>query len=236
VEQLKAEEEKKKAAEAEKKRQAEKERQAAEKAAREAREKEEAAWQAAQSANTIESFEVYLSKYPNGRFVSEALAFKNELKVSYKIVAVYNSMTVSNPKGGRWIFGRQVGVNESVTVNLNEISNDYVVPWCSKTECCKDSKYNGMSISRHEIEKNMKYRLHITGGLSGGRYWTTGEIILPDGWKVESITGAPGSEKDGAYCKVERNTIVFKSGLNYDGCVCSDCGRAKVDIIIKRVH
>jgi hypothetical protein len=152
----------------------------------------------------------------------------------FEIQASFTSMTRSNVPGGRWIFGKQVGVNDIVAIPINEINSDYVVPWCTSYDCCNKRSYNGMSISRHETENKNEYRLHITGGLSGGSYWTTGQIIIPEGWSVKSISGSPGREKEGAFCKVEGNKVLFKCGLNYRGCICSDCGRANIDIIVKR--
>jgi serine/threonine protein kinase len=77
VEQLKAEEEKRrKAAEAEKKRQAEKERQAAEK-------RDEEAWQRAQQTNTPTGYAEYL-KNPGGKYRTQAQAKKDELEAKEK--------------------------------------------------------------------------------------------------------------------------------------------------------
>lgn len=150
-----------------------------------------------------------------------------------KIKASFKSMTVADPAGGRWIWGKSVAIGDTISILLEGDTNTYDVPWCSSYGCCDLASYNGMSISLHTIIADSCYRVSVAGGLSGGRYFTEGNIIIPPEWVVDSIENTT-SNYMGSVDSVIGNRIYFRSGIDYEGCVCSDCGRANLNYYISR--
>ena len=152
----------------------------------------------------------------------------NEIKASFK------SMTVANPPGGRWIWGQSVAIGDTVSILIEGDTNTYEVPWCTSFACCNLASYNGMSISLHTIIADSCYRVFVTGGLSGGSYFTEGFIVIPPEWMVDSVENISSNPASGAVDSVKDNRIDFRSGTTYGGCVCSDCGRANLNYYISR--
>ncbi len=151
----------------------------------------------------------------------------NEIKASFK------SMTVADPPGGRWIWGQGVSIGDTVSIPIEGDTSTYTVPWCTSYACCNNASYNGMSISLHTIIADSCYRIFVTGGLSGGSYFTEGFIVIPPEWVVDSVENTT-SNIMGAVDSVTGNRIYFRSGISYTGCVCSDCGRANLNYYISR--
>lgn len=127
------------------------------------------------------------------------------------------------------IFNQTVSIGQTVSAELKPSGTDYQIPWCESWDCGNNLVvHEGMSLSRHEILADTLYRIHITGGLSGGSYFTEGYIEVPQGWKILAVTGFAGDQT----FSYSSNRVDFRSGLNYGGCVYSDCGRIRGDIFI----
>ncbi len=152
--------------------------------------------------------------------------------ISTKIKAIYNSMTVSNPSGGKWIWGKNISIGDTITTNIEGNIDQYSIPSCSGYDCCNSNSYNGMSISLHTITTDVSYRLNIAGALNSGPYFTDGLIVIPMGWVIDKIEILGLDTAYGAYYTVTNNKIHFKTGTSYGGCVCSDCGRANLNFYI----
>ena len=155
----------------------------------------------------------------------------NEPTVPAKIMACYKSITVSYPAGGIWIWGEKVSVGDTISTTLEGNIDNYDIPWCTSYDCCDNSSYNGMSISLHTIKSHESYRLFITGGLKGGSYFTDGFVEIPAGWVIDDIENL-SDISNGSNYTILKNRISFHAGTSYGGCVCSDCGRAKLTVII----
>lgn len=145
------------------------------------------------------------------------------------IKASYISMTVPEPTGGKWIWGKKVVVGETYSTVLAGNVNNYFIPWCVASACCSNSAYNGMSISLHTIITDTNYRLFITGGLSGGAYFTDGSIEIPSGWVIDSVRNLSNTDYN-----ILNNKIHFHAGTSLTGCPCSDCGRANLSFYIRK--
>lgn len=150
------------------------------------------------------------------------------------IKACYKAMTFPNPSGGRWIWGQNVSIGDTAYLNLAGNIDNYDIPWCASFGCCDNTAYNGMSISIHTIQADNRYRLQITGGLTGGSYFTDGYVKIPSGWVIDSTINTSNNPGTGAYLTVTGRNIVFHSGTEYSGCVCSDCGRANISFYIRK--
>lgn len=127
------------------------------------------------------------------------------------------------------IFNQSVSIGQTVTATLGSSHSDYRVPWCTSWACGDNtSLYDGMSISRHVIIPDSLYRIHITGALSGGAHFTEGRLEFGPDWVVNGVTGFFGE------FEVEQSDseISFRSGTAYTGCVYSDCGRIRADVIL----
>ncbi len=153
---------------------------------------------------------------------------------SNEIKASFVSMTVADPAGGRWIWGQSVSIGDTVSIPLQGDTNTYYTPWCTSFECCNSGSYNGMSVSLHTVIADSCYRIFVTGGLTGGVYFTDGFIVIPPEWIIDSVQNASSVAGTQAYDSVIGNRIVFHAGTDYGGCSCSDCGRANVNYYISR--
>ena len=173
-----------------------------------------------------------LQSFPN--------TYSTKAKVKLNMTAITNSLKACFtymsciPTGGRWIWGQNVQIGDTLQSDLTGIVNDYDVPWCTSYGCCNSSSYNAMSISRHTIIANTSYRIHITGGLRGGSYFTNGTIIFPDNWVIDSVSGNMGDPSVSNY-SINNNVFTFHTGVTYNGCSCSDCGRTKFNIYIRKI-
>ena len=150
------------------------------------------------------------------------------------VTASYTSMTVPDPTGGKWIWGNNLSIGDTASIVLNGNINHYDVPWCASYGCCDSLSLNGMSISVHTIKPDTNYIISITGGLSAGAYFTDGFVEIPSNWNVDSITDMSNDPGNGAYYTVINNKITFHAGTTYEGCACSDCGRAKLNFYISK--
>ena len=139
---------------------------------------------------------------------------------------------VSGSPSGRWIWGENVPVGEVVTADLSGIVDDYDVPVCSGFGCCDSSVYDAVSIARHTVVEDNVYAIRFYGAPDGGSHWTDGSIELPDGWRFWNAKGAIGYTHEGATYTLENDLFTFHSGLSYSGCVCSDCGRASMELLV----
>jgi hypothetical protein len=174
-----------------------------------------------------------LGSFPDSYYMQSKIAVRaNAIPINSDLQACYTYMS-RTPSGGRWIFNQSIAVGDTIVASLEGNPDDYVVPWCTSFGCCDSYTYNGMSISRHYIADN-QYKIHVTGGLSGGAYWTNGFILIPENWSIDSIAGIPNSSGTDAWVHQEGNKVIFRCGLNYSGCVCSDCGRAKFDVYVTK--
>jgi hypothetical protein len=151
-----------------------------------------------------------------------------------KIKACYHNMTVAETSGGKWIWGQSVSLGDTLAIALEGNINNYDIPWCASFGCCDSLSYNGMSISLHTIIADTSYRILITGGLTGGGYFTDGFVEIPSGWGVDSVHNMSNNPGTGAYDTLVDHKIIFHTGTDYSGCVCSDCGRAHLNYYISK--
>ncbi len=149
------------------------------------------------------------------------------------IKAGYTYMSNLNPPGGKWIWGLNVAIGDTTSTVISGYLEHYDVPWCTSYTCCDDVSYNGMSIALHTLRPDTCYKIRITGGLEGGTYFTDGYVKIPSGWTVLAVADLSDTTK-GGYDSLINNKIVFHSGTNYGGCVCSDCGRADINYYISK--
>ncbi len=150
------------------------------------------------------------------------------------IRAIYNSMTFTNLSGGKWIWGQNISIGDTAYFTLSGDIDNYDIPWCASFSCCDNPDFNGLSISLHTIQTDISYKLLITGGLSGGAYFTDGFIKIPSGWVIDSVRNTSNNQDTGASFTITDRNIVFHSGTTYGGCVCSDCGRANISFYIRK--
>ncbi len=141
---------------------------------------------------------------------------------------------VTSGYSGLWIWNDKVSTNKIVGSELAGTVEDYEVPHCSSWGCCNSRDYNAVSIGRQTIIEDQVYNLRIYGAPRGGSHWTDGYIELPSGWILENVKGAVGHIADGAGYDIQDQRFVFHCGLNYNGCVCSDCGRTDIDLLLVR--
>ena len=167
---------------------------------------------------------------------SAGTAYGNEIYFTTQssvIKAGYTYMSNPIPTGGKWIWGQNVSIGDTTSTVISGNIDNYDVPWCTSYSCCDDPAFNGMSISLHTIKPDTNYKIRITGGLQGGAYFTDGYVKIPIGWAVDGVVDLSDTAK-GGYDSLINNKIIFHSGSNYGGCVCSDCGRADINYYISK--
>jgi hypothetical protein len=187
------------------------------------------------SANTSNSQRIASVSITGLGLSSKIVTVSQQSAIIPLLKAVYNSMTISNPSGGKWIWGQQVNMGDTAKIKIEGNIDQYYIPWCTSYACCDNASYNGMSISLHTVNADKSYRIYITGGLKGGKYSCDGFIEIPLNWVVDSVKMGRTDMRN-AYYKMSNKSILFHTGIDYSGCVCSDCGRADINFYISKEY